>query len=72
MRTCTSIGCDNPTRGRRFNTKDNGRIYYEKKCRACENTLRRYGLTSPERKKQREVLAPSLPPSENSERTKDV
>ena len=63
MRTCISPGCDNPTRGRRFNTKDNGKIYYEKKCRACENTLKRYGLTSPERKQQREVKGPLLAPS---------
>ena len=54
MRTCTSKGCSNPTRGRKFNTNDNGRIYYEKTCRACENTLRRYGQTSPERKADRE------------------
>ena len=50
MRICSSKGCDNPTRGRKFNTKDNGKIYYERTCRACENTLRRYGMTSPERK----------------------
>ena len=50
MPTCTSQDCTNKTRGRRFNTKDNGKIYYEKKCRACENSLRRYKQTSPERK----------------------
>ncbi len=62
MPTCTSKGCSNPTRGRRFNTKDNGKIYYEKKCRACENTIRRYGQTSPERKAEREVQGALLGP----------
>ena len=50
MPTCTSKGCSNETRGRRFNTKDNGKIYYDKKCRSCEHALRRHGQTSPERK----------------------
>ena len=49
MPTCTSKGCDRPTRGRRFNTRDNGKIYYEKRCRSCEHSLRRHGLTTPER-----------------------
>ena len=61
MPTCTSTSCDNPTRGRRFNTKDNGKIYYEKKCRACENSLRRYNQTSPERKA--DVFRKSVTPS---------
>ena len=70
MRTCTSKGCDNPTRGRKFNTNNNGKVYYQKHCRACENTLRRYGVTSPERKKQREVKSPPfalLPLNEGKE-----
>ncbi len=60
MRICKSPGCSNETRGRRFNTKDNGTVYYEKTCRSCENALRRYGMTGPERKAEREVKGPSI------------
>ena len=56
MPRCTNPGCDKETRGRRFNVNDNGKIYYEKKCRSCENTMRRYGMTSPERKAEQDVL----------------
>ena len=48
MPTCINSGCNNETRGRRFNTKDNGKIYYDKKCRSCEHTQKRYGMSSPD------------------------
>ena len=66
MPTCTSRGCTNETRGRRFNTKDNGKIYYDKKCRSCEHSLRRYGKTTPER--QGEVQGALLGPLLYSEK----
>ena len=56
MPRCINKNCENETRGGRFNVNDNGRVYYEKKCRACENTMRRYGMTSPERKAEQDVL----------------
>ena len=46
-RTCTSSGCNRPTRSRPF--KKSVKLYYESICRACQGTLRRYGITAPER-----------------------
>ena len=67
MPTCISKGCSNQTRGRKFNTKDNGKIYYDKKCRSCEHSLRRYGVTTPERK-QGEVRGAPFGPLPYSEK----
>ena len=50
-RTCTSPGCDRPTRKRPF--KKSIKLYYEATCRACQGTLRRYGITAPERDRRK-------------------
>ena len=52
-RTCTSPGCDRPTRKRPF--KKSIKLYYESICRACQGTLRRYGITAPERDRRKKL-----------------
>ena len=52
-RTCTSSGCDRPTRKRPF--KKSIKLYYEATCRACQGTMRRYGITAPERDRRKKL-----------------
>jgi len=52
-RTCTSSGCNRPTRSRPF--KKSVKLYYESICRACQGTLRRYGITAPERDRRKRM-----------------
>ena len=60
-RTCTSPGCDRPTRKRPF--KKSVKLYYESVCRACQGTLRRYGITAPERDRRKQMGVDLGPPS---------
>lgn len=53
MRMCTEDGCDNPTRKRSFSATSRGgegKQYYMKRCNACSNNLRRFGMNTPQRK----------------------
>ena len=59
-RTCTSPGCDRPTRKRPF--KKSIKLYYESTCRACQGTLRRYGITAPERDRRKQMGVELAPP----------
>lgn len=70
-RTCTSAGCKRPVRMRPF--KNSKKLYPEGTCRACQGTMRRYGITAPERD-QRKLMGVELAPAFRalglSERTK--
>lgn len=52
-RLCTSNGCSRPTRMRPF--KGSKKLYAEGTCRACQGTMRRYGITAPERDKRKQM-----------------
>ena len=63
-RTCTSPGCDRLTRKRPF--KKSIKLYYESTCRACQGTMRRYGITAPERDRRKKLGVELHPPSRGS------
>ena len=53
QKVCSSDGCDRPTRSRPF--KKSIKLYYESTCRACQGTMRRYGITAPERDRRKKL-----------------
>lgn len=59
---CKSDGCDRETRLRPF--KGSLKLYPEKRCGVCMATLRRYGITGPERDYRKANKIPLRDPKE--------
>ena len=60
MKSCISEDCDRPIRMRPF--AGSRKLYPEKTCRSCQGTLRRWGLTKPQRDADKRNGGDTLPP----------